>query len=205
MSESKFQEIPRTTVRQSDVSVGSVTRCYCGVRMGFPHAVTELWGRLFSRLRRQAQRQVRRAPFPVRDADAEQVAVDAFHSMVRQARVGKDAWIQDRQQLWVLLLTIVRRKLSSGSRSKPKPVKWTGMESVDTNAPHADDDRWLREEVEHLLTKLPSHSTRQVFICRLLGKNQAETAAFLGISTRAVRRKMLIIRDVFRDTQEDEA
>src|SRR5262245_37782756 len=88
----------------------SVTRFLNDFRGGDSTAFDELWrlyfGRLVAVARRRLQNQRRLA-----GADEEDIALSAFKSFHRRARRGDFPRLEDRDDLWVQLVTLTRQKV----------------------------------------------------------------------------------------------
>ena len=86
----------------------SVTLWIRDLKGGHDDAVGKLWAKYFERLVRTAGRKL--ADVPKRMADEEDVALSAFHSLCRGAQAGRFDLLQDRDDLWRLLVAIASRK-----------------------------------------------------------------------------------------------
>src|SRR5580704_13752091 len=79
-----------------------------GLKDGDPAAIERLWGDYFKRLvglaRTFLPKNARRA------ADEEDVALSAFHSLCKGAADGRFSKLDDRDDLWKLLVVITLRK-----------------------------------------------------------------------------------------------
>src|SRR4051812_36981386 len=88
----------------------SVTQFLNEFKRGDSSAFDELWNRYFSRLvavaRRRLQNERRMA-----GADEEDIALSAFKSFHRRARRGDFPRLDDRDDLWVQLVTLTKQKL----------------------------------------------------------------------------------------------
>ena len=87
---------------------GSVTRWLHELVAGDQAAAQELWNRYFQRLVGLARSKLRGAPR--RAADEEDVALSAFDSFCRGAEQGRFPRLDDRDNLWRLLVVITERK-----------------------------------------------------------------------------------------------
>ena len=87
---------------------GSVTRFLGGLKAGEPEATRKLWERYFAELVRLARARLRDAPRVV--ADEEDAALSAFDSLCRGAGQGRFPQLDDRSDLWKVLVTITARK-----------------------------------------------------------------------------------------------
>src|SRR5205823_11454003 len=89
-------------------SPGSVTYWIGQLKAGDPAVARELWERYFQRLVGLARKKLQHAPR--RAADEEDVALSAFDSFCRRAEQGQFPRLDDRNDLWQVLLMITGRK-----------------------------------------------------------------------------------------------
>lgn len=87
---------------------GSITKLLTEVQAGRSLAELQLWDRCRQMMERRARQHLREAPR--RMADEEDVAVSAFHQFLRGVQAGRFPSLADRDDLWALLLKIVRDK-----------------------------------------------------------------------------------------------
>src|SRR5688572_16833726 len=87
---------------------GSVTRWVEQLAAGDRDAAQRIWERYFRRLVGLAR--VRLGDLPRRAADEEDVVLSAFDSFCRGAERGHFPRLDDRDDLWALLVTITARK-----------------------------------------------------------------------------------------------
>src|SRR3954449_4555596 len=87
---------------------GSVTRLIKEFRGGDPAAFEALWRRYFDRLVAMATR--------LAASSGEDAALSAFHSFHRRARRGDFPDLDDRDDLWVQLMTLTRQKIIDNRR-----------------------------------------------------------------------------------------
>src|SRR5437868_6100048 len=87
---------------------GSVTRWIGGLKEGDPEAARRLWQRYFDDLVRLARARLRDAPRGA--ADEEDAALSAFDSLCRGAAAVRFPRLDDREDLWRVLVTITARK-----------------------------------------------------------------------------------------------
>src|SRR5438105_1816712 len=90
--------------RMSHESSGSVSHWIGHLKQGDQAAAQLLWERYFARLVRLAQAKIRSVCRPGGDADGEDIAVDAFDSFCRRAAQGRFPKLNDRDDLWQLLV-----------------------------------------------------------------------------------------------------
>jgi DNA-directed RNA polymerase specialized sigma24 family protein len=175
-------------------------------------AAEELWQRYCTRLVVLARSKIR--GLPCRVADEEDVALSAFDSFCRGAIGGRFPSLDDRNNLWRLLVTITARKAyQHGLRLRRQ--KRGGKAVLDEAALAAltgwDDERrsleqlvsreptpefaaQAAEEYQRLLGSLPKRNLRVLAQWKMEGFTNKELAAKLACSVRSVERKLRMIR-----------
>src|SRR5262249_17434507 len=148
--------------------------------------------------RRQLQG-VRRAA-----ADEEDVALSAFRSFCRAAEQGRFPQLQDRDDLWRLLVVITRRKAINLARQEhragvagrrvlgesglaggvPDNSDMAGLDGVADAEPTPAFAALLAEEYQRLLDMLGDPQLRQLALLKLEGRSNEECAARLGCALR---------------------
>ena len=86
----------------------SVTGWLNSLREGDDRAANQIWNRFFQRLTAVASRQLRGGP--ARIVEGEDVALDALDSLCRRMDAGEFPNLNDRDELWRLLLTMTENK-----------------------------------------------------------------------------------------------
>src|SRR5215472_4676449 len=95
----------------------SVTHWLAGVKGGDPVAVERIWHRYFASLVRLARAHLRTAPRGAEDE--EDAALSAFDSFCDAAAHGRFPRLEDRDDLWRVLVTITARKaMDQASRQR---------------------------------------------------------------------------------------
>jgi RNA polymerase sigma factor (sigma-70 family) len=191
---------------------GSVTRWLDDLKggEGANAAVPPLWERYFEQLVRLARARLRAAPRG--PADEEDVALSAFDSFCRGAAAGRFPRLDDRGDLWRLLVTITVRKATDyvrgESRQRRGGGRVVGEAALDAAAPEAG--RWLdqvigreptpefaaqvADECRRLLEGLPDDELRTIALLRMEGYSNEQIAERLGCGLRSVERKLDRIR-----------
>lgn len=191
---------------------GSVTRWLDDLKggEGADAAVKPLWERYFEQLVRLARARLRAAPRG--PADEEDVALSAFDSFCRGAAAGRFPRLDDRGDLWRLLVTITVRKATDyvrgESRQRRGGGRVVGEAALDAAAPEAG--RWLdqaigreptpefaaqvADECRRLLEGLPDDELRTIALLRMEGYSNEQIAERLGCGLRSVERKLDRIR-----------
>ena len=85
-------------------------------RAGALAAAQPLWERYFQRLVRLARQKLRRGHRSGADADAEDAALSVFDSFCDSAARGRFPQLDDRDDLWRLLVTITTYKVTDHAR-----------------------------------------------------------------------------------------
>ena len=93
----------------SDEPQGSVTHWIGALKAGDDEAAQRLWERYFDELVRLARAKL--GGLPRGEADEEDAALSAFHSFCQGAVQGRFPRLDDRHDLWALLVTITVRKV----------------------------------------------------------------------------------------------
>lgn len=191
-----------------------VTRWLGQLAEGDPLAVQRIWEQYYGRLVRLARKKL--GDSSRRVADEEDVALSAFHSFCRGAAAGRFPRLDDRHDLWKLLVTITARKASAQMRRQHRQKRGGGAvrgESVFARGDSSDRTSGLgqvmgeeptpavaamvAEQCEHLLECLDSESLRQVALYKLEGYSNEEIARELDCAPRTVERKLARIRDLW--------
>jgi DNA-directed RNA polymerase specialized sigma24 family protein len=181
------------------------------LKAGDRQATENLWGRYFRRLMGLARKRLEDRPRL--GADAEDVALSAFDSFFRGAEAGKFPQLQDRDDLWHLLVTITARKAqhlirdqsrekrgggavlgesvffsSDGTRDAP------GIEQVFSRAPSPEFAAQLSEQFERLFDQLADPDLRTIATLKMEGYTIDEISLRVGRAPATIERKLKVIR-----------
>jgi RNA polymerase sigma factor (sigma-70 family) len=192
-------------------SPGSVTHWITQLLAGDDQAAHKLWERYYQQLVEMARKRLRRSPPGA--VDEEDVVVNAFDSFCRDARRGRFPRLQDRQSLWLLLVTFTGQKAIDAIRrenaAKRRPPQHgdtePALEQVLSREPSPELAAQLAEELEGLLNLLPSAESRQIAVWMLQpGWTNARIAVKLGCTERTVQRKVRQIQTLWQKTMEND-
>ena len=183
------------------------------LKAGDPAAAQELWEHYFEQLVRFAQRRLR--AMPQRVADGEDVALSAINSFCLGAAQGKFPQLEDRDDLWRLLVTITARKalrqVQHARRRKRGEGKVRGesvflaaegrehygIDQIVGKEPTPAFAAELTEEFQRLLDRLGDETLRQVAVLKMQGYTNEEIAPKIGCALRSVERKLNGIRKIW--------
>ena len=183
-------------------SEGSITRWIDQLQAGDLAAAQPLWERYFHRLVELARRKLGAKP---RGADGEDVALSAFDSFCRGLKRGRFPDLQDRDNLWKLLVVLTARKACHLMRDE-KRLKHGGsqtkgtdeeLEQVVSREPSPEFAAELAENCQRLLDLLGEAELRTVALSKMEGYTTEEIAGQLKCAPRSVERKLRLIRSLW--------
>jgi RNA polymerase sigma factor (sigma-70 family) len=192
-------------------SFGSVT-CWLQLLPGGDHAAAQqLWERYFGQLVGLARRRLEGTPR--RAADEEDVALSAFDSFCRGAAQGRFPQLQDRDDLWQVLMMVTARKAidlvqherrhkrgggrvldEAACRGADTSAEAGGLDQVVGREPTPAFAAQVAEECQRLMAALADDQLRAIALLKLEGFGTEEIAARLGCAVRTVRRRLRLIR-----------
>jgi DNA-directed RNA polymerase specialized sigma24 family protein len=192
---------------------GSVTRWFDGLRAVDPEAARRLWGRYFADLVRLARARLRSAPRGA--SDEEDAAPSAFDSLCRGTAAGRFLRLDDRRDLWRVLVTITARKAADLIEHERRARRGGGrvlseaalagaaleaggvLDRLPGRGPSPEMAAMVVEGYRRLFGVLPDGSLRLVALMRPDGYADAEIAASLDCGLRSVERKPGTIRKLW--------
>jgi RNA polymerase sigma factor (sigma-70 family) len=182
-----------------DDVMGSVTMWIARLKdSGREQAAERLWSRYLQRLLQVARQKL--GPAPRTAADEEDVAVTAFAALLSGIREERFTQLNDRNDLWQLLIMLTERKAISQRRAE-RAVKRGGIvrreelpPEVEAPEPSPELAAELAEEFNQRLSELPDDIEREIAIRRLQGFSNTEISEALNIGLRTVERKLGLIR-----------
>ena len=191
-------------------SSGSVTHWIRLAKVGDPLAARKLVETYYHRLVRFARQRLHGARRGI--ADEEDVALSAFDSFLRRAELGQFPRLDDRDDLWQVLLRIARckaadlvkherrRKRDAGRLREEDAERATdpaGLDWVPDREPTPEEAASFAEDVGRLLECLDD-DLRQVALWKLDDCTNEEIAAKLDCVPRTVERKLRVIRSIWK-------
>jgi RNA polymerase sigma factor (sigma-70 family) len=183
---------------------GNVTWWLRQLKVGDRDGVQRLWERYYRRLVGLARNKLGR--LPGREVAAEDVALSAFDSFIRGAEQGRFPRLEDRQDLWQILVMITARKAIDLAKYEGRPKRdWRRLQAEcdDSGAllrgligrsPDPAFAVQVAEQLKRLLDMLPDEELRQIALRKLEGFTNEEIAASCDIALATVERRLRRIR-----------
>jgi DNA-directed RNA polymerase specialized sigma24 family protein len=188
---------------------GSITRWFGSLQAGNREAAQGLWQRFANRLIGLARARLQAAPR--RAADEEDAVLSAFDSFCRGAEQGRFPQLQDRGDLWNLLVAITVRKVSDQVNRERRQKRGGGAVLCEADLPiSSDNDRELdeiirveptpqmvvemAEQCQKLLESLPDVELRSIALWKMEGYTNAEIAGKLDCARSTIQRKLQLIQ-----------
>lgn len=151
--------------------------------------------------------------------DGEDLVGEVFMGFLQTLDKGGWKQLQNRQDLWTILLTIMDRRITDMRRKKNAEKRGSGreqgesgiagpgeamdqrpMQSLPDREPTAQETAILQEEVRAFLQRLPDDTFRSIAKELLAGYSQAEMQQRLQLSHSTIERKVGIIRILFQQS-----
>jgi DNA-directed RNA polymerase specialized sigma24 family protein len=192
---------------------GSVTLWIGDLKAGNHLAAHHLWDRYFGRMVGLARRRIQAAHLRGGSEDEEDAALSAFESLCQGAAHGQFSQLEDRNDLWRLLVVITGRKVVDQVKRRCRQKRGGGrvLDETALAGDSFDDGRagldqlmgdcsdpafiaTAAEECRRLLESLGDDSLRQIALARMDGETNETIAERLGCSLRTVANKLKLIR-----------
>jgi DNA-directed RNA polymerase specialized sigma24 family protein len=197
-------------------SADSVTHWLRQLQAGERGAAQKLWERYYLRLVGLARKRLQ--GLPRRAADEEDVALSAFDSFCRGAEGGLFPRLDDRDNLWRLLVVITARKAFHLIRSETRPrrggrgetqaqgapghVTEIDLETIVGNEPTPEFAAMVADECQRLFAVLGDPELEAIARWKMEGYTANEIARKLDYVPRTIERKLQLIRDIWSKTHE---
>lgn len=177
------------------------------LRGGDDRAARRLWEAYYCKLVALARRKLEGRMRLV--GDEEDVALSAFKSFCRGVENGRFPDLNDRDDLWRLLVTITLHKVLRLVRDETRQRRGGNLRAVSSmrvngasdaldqligNEPTPELAAQLAEQCQAMLKQLPSSELVELAIFKMEGYTNAEIAARWGKAERTVERKLRLIR-----------
>ena len=185
---------------------GSVSRLIENAKEGDDPSLELLFKRFQSRLISWAYRELN--PEKCREFDADDIAIEAFHSFCMGLIDGKFPELEDRHGLQTLLATIAIRKAINRIEQANAQKRGAGriggesvfdqFDSIAGTELTPEEQAILDDEIDYCISKLPlglQDIARRLFI----GYSNSEIAKELNCSTRSIQLKKKQIFQILRE------
>ncbi len=193
----------------------SVTTWLSELKAGEDEAARRLWEAYFGRLVRLARRKL--AQIPRRASDEEDVALAAFNSFCGGVRLGRFPRLNDRDDLWQVLVMITVRKAADERESHRRQKRGSGkvrgesvflersasrkaggLSQITGREPTPAFAAEVAERLGELLQALGDESLRSIALLKMEGCSNEEIAQRNGSGLRTVERKLSLIRRIWK-------
>ena len=179
-------------------SKGSVTNWLHELRAGDDLGAQRLWERYFARLVGLGRARLVGKPRTLNDP--EDVALSAFKSFFAAARQRRFPKLNDRHDLWQILVMLTARKaIDALRRAGNHPVEPLDPENLIGPEPTPAFAVEVADACRELLARLPDDSLRDIALLKLEGYTNDEIAARLERSRATVERKLAYIRRTWEE------
>lgn len=189
----------------------SISHWLEALKSGNSQAAKEIWDRYYARLVAVARRRL--GTSPRRSIDEEDMALSAMDHFFRGVEDGRFPQLEDRNDLWQVLVMLVSRRTASHQEKALRQKRgggavrgesvWAnesvvnGIDAVAGDATPPDMAAQLAESCQSLLGGLPEGDLREIAVAKLDGFTNEEIANRLGVQTRTVERKLRTIREIW--------
>jgi RNA polymerase sigma factor (sigma-70 family) len=192
---------------------GSITQWVKQLQEGERAAAQQLWEAYVGKLVQLAHRKLQGLPPHL--ADPEEVALSAFKSFCLAAEQHRFPRLDDRHDLWQILVMLTRNKAGDirdyhrrGKRDHRRTQCEADMSVADVRAftellhsgepdPHFAAE--VAEECQRLLQLLPDDALRHIALHKLEGYTNSEIAELLQCAPATVERRLALIRNCWRE------
>jgi DNA-directed RNA polymerase specialized sigma24 family protein len=192
-----------------------ITAWILKLKAGDAQAPQVIWDRYIEALIPKVRRKLE--GIPRRAADEEDVAISAMHSFFRGVAGGRFPKLDDRDDLWKVLVTIAARKAvaarrrhfrlkNGGGKVGGESAFFATADAAGSNAglaqllgpsPSPDFSAEVAETCERLMARLDDEALRATALLKLESYTNEEIADKLQCTVRSVERRLKRIRDLW--------
>ena len=187
----------------------SITSCLAALKVGDRDAAQRIWEAYFTRLVRLARARLRDTSR--RAADEEDVALSAINSVCRGIESDRFARLDDRKDLWQILVMVTVRKAIDLRQHEARQVRGggrvytlsdlvaEGLDPSQAGEPGSEQAAEVVDLLRVLMSRLEDPTLRSLAHAKLEGYTNDEIARQLGRSLSTVERKLRLIRAIWVD------
>ena len=207
-------------IETQEQPAGSIAVWIGDLKAGDEQAIQPLWDRYFATLVESARAEACAIRSSTAVNDEEDVALSAFQSLYEAVREGRFPRLEDRDDLWRLLVHLTackavdchraenRQKRGSGKALREVDLLAAGSADLDEanpldriigNEPSPDFAAMVAEEYARRLDRLSDGTLRRIAELKLACHSNDEIRQQLGCSLRSVTLKLELIRKIWRE------
>jgi len=178
-----------------------------------PQAIERIWKSYFDRLTGLARKRL--GSRDGRVSDEEDIALSALNSFYNGVRASRFPQLNDRGDLWRILVTIGLRKVTAHRRRQfadkrgrgrvfdeaalegQENGSFGGLQNVPAGQPTPEEEVAVAETLDAMLAALDDDLLRETATKRLEGWTNDEIAAQMDCTTRTVERRLEKIRGIW--------
>jgi RNA polymerase sigma factor (sigma-70 family) len=168
------------------------------LKTGDQASAQPLWELYFGRLVRLVRARLRKSPV----VDEEALAASAFRSFWLGAARGRFPRLDDRHDLWRILVTIAGQKIADELERNNALKRGAGMKRAEAasldliigHEPTPEIAAIIAEEFQRLLDRLTNDEYRQIALWKMEGFTNEEIGQRLGCAVRTVANRLDVIR-----------
>jgi RNA polymerase sigma factor (sigma-70 family) len=192
---------------------GSITQWVKQLQDGERAAVQRLWEAYVRKLIQLAHKKLQGLPPQL--ADPEDVALSAFKSFCRAVEENRFPRLEDRHDLWQILVMLTRNKAGDlrdyhrrsrrdhrrtrGQADMSRAESETFSELLQRGEPDPQFAAEVAEECQRLLQLLPDEPLRQIALRKLEGYTNSEIADLFHCAPATIERRLARIRNCWRE------
>jgi len=196
--------------------IGSVTQLIPGLMNGDSRAQQEVWQRYVNQLVQRARGRLGNLNDGVKH---EEVAAEALASFCRGVERGRFPKLNDRSDLWQILVMLARNKIVDEARRRKRrrevlecDLDSPENESVDLGLAQFDGEEptpefaaSVMEQYERVLEILGDEQLKQIAQLKVECYTEAEIAEKTGLALRTLQRRLSLIRRIWEAAAEEAA
>jgi DNA-directed RNA polymerase specialized sigma24 family protein len=185
------------------------------LKRGDEHASSEIWRRYVGRLMPLARSKLQ--GLQTAAVDEEDILLSVFNRFFSAAREERFAQLENREDLWQILLVLTERRVADQFRKSHAQKRGGGrvLAIEQGESPDGTDSGYRRElidqsptpefaasfadQLEVALARIGEDSSREVALLRMEGYGTREISEQMGISLSSVERKLRMIRKLWND------
>ncbi|MEL7264210.1 MAG: ECF-type sigma factor [Planctomycetota bacterium] len=200
-------------------AANSVSLWIQDLKQGREDAAAALWGRYFDRLVILAKHRLGNSEKRV--ADEEDLAATVFYALCDGAANGRFKNLQNRNDLWMLLVAMTGHKVVDQVRRQTSQKRGGGHVRGDSilspqdggpaplgdllaGGPTPEMLVSMDDQYRWLMDRLHDDVQREIVQRKLAGHPNREIARALSISLRSVERKLEVIRDAWTNMMDSQ-